>query len=99
MNPERWPGEPLVERLTLPEREEIQWWFLRSSRPRPPMPGGRRRGDPPERREVERRQPAPDPEAELRELRAAHERELAQRARRAETWKNDPTRRRRYAEN
>lgn len=24
MNPERWPGEPLIERLTIAEREEVQ---------------------------------------------------------------------------
>jgi hypothetical protein len=24
MNPERWPGEPLIERLTIDERNEVQ---------------------------------------------------------------------------
>lgn len=30
MNPERWPGEPLHERLTIAERLEVQAWFVRS---------------------------------------------------------------------
>lgn len=29
MNPERWPGEPLHERLTIDERIEVQAWFAR----------------------------------------------------------------------
>jgi len=29
MNPERWPGEPLIERLTLAERDEVQAFFMR----------------------------------------------------------------------
>lgn len=29
MNPERWPGEPLRERLTLAEREEVQACYVR----------------------------------------------------------------------
>lgn len=29
MNPERWPGEPLHERLTIEERHEIQACYMR----------------------------------------------------------------------
>lgn len=29
MNPERFPGEPLIERLTIEERQEVQAHYVR----------------------------------------------------------------------
>lgn len=34
MNPARWPGEPLIQRLTQDEIEEIQWFYLKRERAR-----------------------------------------------------------------